>query len=344
VVSKATSQDVARRAGVSQPTVSRVFTPGGAVSEQLSRKVRKAARELGYRPNTLARSLITGRSRTIGLVVAYFNNPFYAEALEKLSAALEKAGYHILLVVASNQEEEIERVVGNLIAHSVDGIILASISISNTLTTRLREEGLPFVLFNRGQEDSDLSSVTAANYKGGYKAAEFLVQGGHRNIAHISGWQKSLNGRQRQLGFLAGLQDHGLKPLACIDSKYQRNLAIDGTRSLFAQGTKPDAIFVGNDHMAFAVLETLRNHLGLSVPDDVSVIGYDDVEMAAWPSFDLTTLRQPATRMVDATVTHLLDLVEGRTTEAKSIEIDSPLILRGSARLPKGVTREGQTP
>jgi len=282
VVSKATSQDVARRAGVSQPTVSRVFTPGGAVSEQLSRKVRKAARELGYRPNTLARSLITGRSRTIGLVVAYFNNPFYAEALEKLSAALEKAGYHILLVVASNQEEEIERVVGNLIAHSVDGIILASISISNTLTTRLREEGLPFVLFNRGQEDSDLSSVTAANYKGGYKAAEFLVQGGHRNIAHISGWQK--------------------------------------------------------------LLETLRNHLGLSVPDDVSVIGYDDVEMAAWPSFDLTTLRQPATRMVDATVTHLLDLVEGRTTEAKSIEIDSPLILRGSARLPKGVTREGQTP
>lgn len=338
MANKVRAADVARRAGVSQPTVSRVFTPGGSVSKAVAERVRQAARELGYRPNTLARSLITGRSQTIGLVVAYFNNPFYAEALERLSKALEAAGYHILLVVASNEEGEVERVVDNLIDHRVDGIILASVAVNNRLTHRLAELGLPFVLFNRGQDWAGLASVTADNFEGGFKAAQFLAAGGHKRIAHISGWQKSLNGRERQEGFIAGLAGQGLLPVACIDSEYNRARAIAATHELFQAETPPDAIFVGNDQMAFAVLETLRFELGLDVPNDVSVIGYDDVEMADWPSFDLTTLRQPATKMVSATVEHLLALIQEEAAP-RSIQIDSPLIVRGSARLPEGVSR-----
>ena len=335
---KATSLDVARRAGVSQPTVSRVFTPGARVSAQLSEKVRTAARELGYRPNTLARSLITGKSRTIGLVVAYLSNPFYPEALEKLSVALRERGYHILVIFAANQAEEADTIIEELIDHQVDGIILASVSTSNQLTARLADLKIPFVLFNRGQEGDDVAAVTAANFEGGRAAAHFLADGGHTRIAHISGWQKSLNGRDRQAGFIAGLAERGLEPIACIDSRYRREMAIDATRQLFAAPAPPDAIFVGNDHMAFAVIETIRNELGRSIPQDVSVVGYDDVDMAAWSSFDLTTLRQPANRMVEATVEMLLDLIADPAAPKSRIEIESQLILRGSARVPESWT------
>jgi DNA-binding LacI/PurR family transcriptional regulator len=301
-------------------------------------KVQSAARELGYRPNTLARSLITGRSKTIGLVVAYLNNPFYPEALEKLSMTLSEKGYHILVFIAANLAEEIDPVIDDLLDHRVDGIILASVSMSNELTNRLSEETIPFVLFNRGQENPKLAQVTAANFEGGRKAGCFLAAGGHQRIAHISGWQKSLNGRDRQAGFIAGLKDAGMTPFKCIDSHYRREMAIDATRQLFSGKIVPDAIFVGNDHMAFAVIETLRGDLGLRVPEDVSVVGYDDVQMAGWTVYDLTTLRQPANQMVDATVDLLLAMIDGDHTGPRKIEIDSPLVLRGSARIPQGWT------
>lgn len=332
---KVTSLDVAKRAGVSQPTVSRVFSRGSMVRAGLREKVEKAASELGYRPNTLARSLITGKSRTIGVVVAYLDNPFYPEALEKLSASLNEMGYHISIFFAANLEEEVDPVVEKLLDQQVDGIILASVSMSNKLTERLDEVGIPFVLFNRGQLGENVASVTAANYAGGRKAAEFLFAGGHKKIAHISGWYKSLNGQQRQAGFVDYLTENGKKPLACLDGEFNRERAAQCARDLFAGSDKPDAIFVGNDHMAFAVLETLKVELGLQIPQDVSIIGYDDVQMAAWKTYDLTTMRQPANRMVDATTSMLLDMINEPETERQKIEIDSELIIRGSARIPK---------
>lgn len=321
-------------AGVSQPTVSRVFSSGSNVTAALKERVEHAAEELGYRPNTLARSLITGRSRTIGVIVAYLDNPFYSEALEKLSAELNAEGYNILIFFAANLEQEIDPVVEKLLDHQVDGIILASVSMSNMLTKRLDKIGLPFVLFNRGQMGENIASVTAANYQGGYIAGQFLLEGGHKHIAHISGWQKSLNGRQRQEGFCDALANAGMAPLAIMDGAFNRDLASQAARDLLAKPSKPDAIFVGNDHMAFAVMETLREELGLHIPDDISIIGYDDVRMAAWKTFDLTTLRQPANRMVKATVEILLNMMSEPHQKRQKIEIESDLILRGSARIP----------
>lgn len=329
-----TAEDVARKAGVSQPTVSRVFTPGARVSPDKVERVREAARELGYQPNTLARSLNTGRSHTIGIVLAYLQNPFYPEALQRLSEALSAEGYHVMVFFAANMAEEVDGVVENLLAHQIDGIILASVSMSNALTARLDALGIPFVLFNRGQEDPGIPAVTAANHAGGRLAGSFLAKGGHRQIAHIAGWQKSLNGRDRQAGFIDGLAAHGMTPFRIIDGRYDREMAIRATRTLFAGAETPDAIFVGNDHMAFAVLETLRTDLGLDVPGDVSVVGFDDVPMAAWKTYDLTTLRQPVSRMVGETVAMLLGMIDGGAR--RRIEIESPLILRGSARVPDG--------
>ncbi|MEX3010520.1 LacI family DNA-binding transcriptional regulator [Hoeflea sp. TYP-13] len=335
---RVTSSDVARRAGVSQPTVSRVFTPGMRVSPKLEERVKCAADELGYRPNTLARSLITGRSRTIGLIVAYLDNPFYPEALEKLSLALKERGYHILVFLAANQAEEIDPVVEDLLAHQVDGIIIASVGISNKLTERIHREGIPLILFNRGQDDRRLSSVTSANFDGGRRVAEFLVAGGHTRIAHISGWQGSSTGRDRRTGFIAGLKAAGADMIRCIDSRFRREEAMEATRRLFSATEVPDAIFAGNDHMAFAVMDTVRCELLLRIPEDVSIVGYDDVSMAAWPTYGLTTVRQPANQMVEKTVEMLLARIEGDATEPQKLEIDGPLIIRNSARVPEGWT------
>ena len=335
---RVTSSDVARRAGVSQPTVSRVFTAGVRVSPKLEARVKSAADELGYRPNTLARSLITGRSRTIGLIVAYLDNPFYPEALEKLSLALKDRGYHILVFLAANHAEEIDPVVEDLLAHQVDGIIIASVGISNRLTERIYREGIPLVLFNRGQDDPRLSSVTSANFDGGRRVAEFLLAGGHTRIAHISGWQGSSTGRDRQAGFVAGLKALDVDLLGCIDSHFRREEAAQATLRLFSAPKVPDAIFVGNDHMAFAVMETLRLELQLRIPEDVSIVGYDDVSMASWPTYELTTVSQPANQMVEKTVEMLLARIEGDAIEPQKLEIGGPLMIRSSARVPEGWT------
>lgn len=334
---KATSLDVAKRAGVSQSAVSRVFS-GASASKSTIIKVRKAADELGYRPNSLARAMITGKSKIIGLVVAYLENQFYPMALERLSKSLQENGYHILIFMAANEDETVAKVVEELIDYQVDGIITASVAMSSDLTQRCATAGIPVVMFNRGQDGSGHSSITSANVEGGRKVAEFLVAGGHKRIAHIAGWEGSSTGRDRRRGFVEALAAHGQEPLDIIDGKFDRGVAAGATRTLMALPTPPDAIFVGNDHMAFAVMDTLRHDLGLRVPQDVSVIGYDDVPLAAWGAYQLTTVRQPVNRMVEATVDTIIGKIEDPARPAQKIEIDGPLIARGSARIPQGWT------
>jgi DNA-binding LacI/PurR family transcriptional regulator len=334
---KVTAIDVARLAGVSQSAVSRVFTPGASASPATVRKVREAAERLGYRPDPLARAMITGRTRIIGLVVAYLENQFYPMALERLSRALQERGYHILVFMAENSTAKVAEVVQELIDYRVDGIITASVAMSNDLTARLLALGIPVVNFNRGQDDARLTDVTSDNVAGGRRATEFLIAGGHRRIAHVMGWQGSSTGRDRAEGFRQAMAAAGLEPVAMIDGKYDRDTAARVVRDLCRGTDRPDAIFVGNDHMAFAVLDELRFGLGLRVPDDVSVIGYDDVPMAAWPSYDLTTIRQPVNRMVAATVEAILGLIDGSATPQKT-RIDGPLMVRRSARIPEGYT------
>lgn len=335
---KITSQDVARLAGVSQSAVSRVFTPGASASKATIAKVRAAAEQLGYRPNPLARAMITGKSRIIGLVVAYLDNQFYPLALERLSNALQAKGYHILVFTASNSQDGIERVVQDLMDYQVDGIITASVAMSSNLTERCAAAGIPVVMFNRGQPGAGLSSVTSANVEGGRKVAEFLVAGGHRRIAHIAGWQGSSTGRDRQRGFVEALATLEGNLVAIIDGMYDREVAAKAARVLIDGSNRPDAIFVGNDHMAFAVIDVIRER-NLRVADDISVVGYDDVPLAAWGAYNLTTVRQPLNRMVDATVDTLLAQINDPTRPSQKIEIDGPLILRTSARVPEGWPR-----
>lgn len=336
---KVTSLQVAERAGVSQSAVSRVFTPGASVSAKTADKVKKAALELGYRPNVLARAMITGRSRMIGLVVAYLENHFYPEVLEKLSTALQAQGYHVLIFMASQTAGNIDDVVSEILDYQVDGIIMASVAMSSDITLRCEAAGVPVVLFNRLQDDETLAGVASDNVAGGRKLARFLARGGHRKVAHIAGWEGASTQRDRERGFLDGLAEAGLSLHARAVGNFHADQAQAAARDLFTRRDRPDAVFVANDHMAFAVMDVLRFDLGLSVPGDVSVVGYDDVTIAAWPSYNLTTVRQPANRMVDETVRTMLARIETPSAPPRRVAIDGPLMVRGSARLPEGWTK-----
>lgn len=335
---KITSAEVARRAGVSQSAVSRVFTPGASASKATADKVRKAAQELGYRPNVLARAMVSGKSRIIGLVVAYLENYFYPEALEKLSNALQAQGYHVLVFMANQTSGNIDDVVEEILDYQVDGIIAASVAMSSDLAQRCRDAGVPIVFFNRTQDGHDFSAVTSDNFSGGRKAAEFLLAGGHRRIGYIAGWEGASTQRDREAGFLSGLATGGQSLVAREVGDFVMQQAKEAARRMFDTPDRPDAVFVANDHMAFAVMDVLRAELGLRVPDDVSVIGFDDVPPAAWAAYDLTTLRQRANLMVQSTVEILLEQLETPDAGVREETIEAPLVVRGSARIPRGWT------
>ena len=332
---RVTSIQVAKRAGVSQSAVSRVFTQGASVSKKTADKVKKAAEELGYRPNVLARSLITGKSHMIGLMVAYLENYFYPEALEKLSNALQAEGYHVLVFMAEQTTGNMDKVLDEILDYQVDGLIMASVAISSELAARCQAAGVPVVLFNRNQDDERLSAVTSDNVAGGRKIADFLIRAGHHRIGYIAGWEGASTQRDREAGFRSGLQDAGHELYARETGEFQYEQAQEAARRMFDKKERPDAVFVANDHMAFAVMDVLRFELGLDIPGDVSVVGFDDVPLAAWPAYDLTTVRQRANQMAKETVQTLLAHIEHRQTESRRIAIEGPLIVRGSAKKPR---------
>ncbi|MDV3048980.1 MAG: LacI family DNA-binding transcriptional regulator [Planktomarina sp.] len=335
-MTKITSLQVAKRAGVSQSAVSRVFTAGASASKKTALKVREAAQELGYRPNVIARSLITGKSRIIGLVVAYLDNYFYPAALEKLSNALQKKGYHVLVFMASNDHQSTEQVIEELLDYQVDGIITASVGISNDLTARCEVAGVPVVLFNRTQDRKSHSAVTSDNFQGGKTAAHFLIKGGHKRIAYIGGWAGASTQRDREAGFKDGLVEAGTRLFAHALGEFSIDIAKKVALDMFANSNHPDAVFVATDHMALAVMDVLRSELGLNVPDEVSVIGYDDVPPASWAAYDLTTLRQRSNLMVAQAVELLINKISDPKVEPQHVKVSSPLIVRGSAKIPKG--------
>ena len=340
---RVTSLQVAQKAGVSQSAVSRVFTPGASASAKTIEKVQKAAAELGYRPNSLARAMVSGKSRIIGLVVAYLNNQFYPEALEKLSKKLQERGYHVLVFMASNSSDNIDTVIEEILDYQVDGIIAASVALSPELSNKCREAGVPLVLFNRAHESPNMSAVTSDNYAGGEKVAKYLISAGYEKIAYLAGWEGASTQRDREAGFMDTLNASGIKLFSRGFGNFEMAQSKKATHEMFKKTAdhRPDVVFVANDHMALAVMDTLRYELGLKIPEDVAVVGYDDVPAAEWPSYDLTTVRQCSGQMVNITIDILLEEIKTEGSQPRIVKIDGPLIIRGSSRKIKDGLNEG---
>jgi DNA-binding LacI/PurR family transcriptional regulator len=330
-----TATDVARAAGVSQSAVSRAFTPGASIAEETRIRVVEAARTLGYRPNAIARSLITRRSRVIGLVCAYLQNHFYPDVLELMAQAFQRRGYHLLLFttdISAHADPAIEEI----LAYRVDGLILASTTLSSALAADCHAAGIPVLSFNRTARGAGVLSVTGENRRGGRLIAAFLAAGGHHRLGFVAGIENASTSIEREAGFMEGVAALQLTaPLRAV-GHYSFEGAAAAARQLLSRADRPDAIFCGNDHMALSIAEVARFEFGLRIPHDLSLVGFDDVGPARWPSFSLTSFSQPVEAMVEAAVGLMIGEIEGEAAAGRSVVVPGELVVRGSARVPPG--------
>jgi DNA-binding LacI/PurR family transcriptional regulator len=324
--------DVARLAGVSQAAVSRTFTPGASVSDTTRAKVLAAAGQLGYRPNVIARSLARRSTHMIGLVVMRFTNPFYARMIRDFTRALQDLGYWTLLFNIADSQE-MEEALPMALQYQVDGLIVTSAMLSSRLAEECARSGTPIVLFNRYATDDTANAVRCDNVLGGRLVADALLDAGHRRLAYIAGEESSSTNRDRELGFVQRLQARG-RELAHRESAgdytYEAGYAAAGR--LLQTENPPDGVFCGSDLIAMGALDLARCELGYRVPEELSIVGFDDIPMAAWPGYDLTTVRQPVEEMVDATIEVLVNAIEVPASEAVIKVIAPSLVVRTSAR------------
>jgi DNA-binding LacI/PurR family transcriptional regulator len=326
-----TSIDVAIRAGVSQSAVSRTFSNGAPVSEETRRKVMRAARELSYRPNAIARSLSTRQSNIIGVVISHFDNPHYPVVLEALSRALQTKGKHTMLFWVDQSNSD--RVLNELLSHQLDGIVIDSTSQSAKLAKQCTEMGIPVVMFNRAPDGDLTDSVTCDNRQAGQIAGEKLIASGHRRIAFISGRSQSATSADREEGLRNAIRQAGISLFAQANGDSDRAAASAATLSLMRESVRPDAIVVASDFMAFAVIDTLRHELNLSVPDDVSVISFDNVPQAAWSSYGLTSVAQSINKLVSATVELLTHPAPPEASVSRNVVVACELVERSSVAM-----------
>ena len=207
--------------------------------------------------------------------------------------------------------------------------------MSSNLTERCKNAGVPMVLFNRSQDIPYMSAVISDNLEGGRKIAEFLISTGHKKIGYVAGWEGASTQRDREAGFISKLAEVNMTIHNRQIGNFVMEEAKEATRKMFSEDP-PDSVFVANDHMALAVMDTIRFELGLKIPDDVSVVGYDDVPAASWPAYNLTTIRQPVNKMIDETVRILMNKINNTQIKPQRVKIASPLVIRGSTRIKKG--------
>lgn len=324
--------DVARLAGVSQAAVSRTFTKGSSVSEETRQKVLDAAEQLGYRPNVIARSLIQKSTNIIGLVVRRFTNPFYARTIRDFTRLLQEQGYWTLLLNIA-QSYELEEALPMALQYQVDGLIITSATLSSKLALECARSGTPVVLFNRYATDAHIHVVRCDNVEGGRMVADAFIDSGCQRIAFIAGEEASSTNRDRENGFVTRLSERGV-PLVYRESAgdYNYESGYAAALRLLKASDRPDAIFCANDLIAMGVMDLARYTLALQVPQDLSVIGFDDIPSAAWPGYNLTTIQQPAEALVQSTVDVLLNAIQNPYEDTVEDVILPVLIQRGSSR------------
>lgn len=327
-----TSEDVAALAGVSRSAVSRTFTPGASVSDDMRDRVLRAAEELGYRRNALARSLTTNSTDLIAVVMGYLSSQYEPYFFGRLTAGLQRMHKRALLVHVDDSDEVGVQLL-EAMAYPVEAAIVAAGSILPETAEECMRLGIPLVLSGRALEADGVDAVCCDNTEGARLAADALVRAGHERIAYIGGKASIQAEVERSAGLRDGLAAYGMGVFAeergdfSFESGYRAGLALLRARPA------PDAIFCCNDAMALGAMDGARHTLGLRVPADISIMGFDDIPMAAWPSFNLTTIRNP----VEDAVENILDLLSRRIAQPQLPpeirQLRPVMVRRGSARL-----------
>lgn len=303
-----TSYDVAHYAGVSQSAVSRCFKPGASVSKKMRDKVMKAVDELGYRPNAIARGLITQRSNMVAVIIA--NLRFYPEVLVNLNRSLSKRGLNMLLF-SLDDESAANHMVEQIWQSRVDGVIAAANLPREQIETLTRAK-IPVVFLNRNYQDLPISSVSCDQVAGERTLVDLLVKAGYKSFGIIAGPQNSVVSRQRTTGAIDRLEELGFSDHAVVYGNYDYDSGGKALRDLVAaRGNKmPEAVICANDVMAIGCIDEARNHYQLDVPKDVAVVGYDGASQAYWSNYDLVTIQQPMESMTEAAISIIMERVE----------------------------------
>jgi DNA-binding LacI/PurR family transcriptional regulator len=306
-------RDIAASAGVTIATASRSLSGAYGVNPATRQRVLEAAARLHYRPNRFARGLVTGRSQIIGLIISDIRNPFFADVARGAEDAAFAAGSDVVLCNTDLNSERQKRYIHSLMEKNVDGIIMNSITaLDRTEQNRLAESGVPVVLLNRHEKNSPFSTVLADNVRGGALVAQYLSSLGHERFAHLSGSTRHGNLSMRAKGFLQYLRKPGSKAsVSVLHAGHTFEGGHEVARKLFGDRNEITAIFAANDAMAFGVLKAAME-LGVRIPADVSLVGFDDVEMASIAHPPLTTIHQPRYELGQAAVEILLAARSGK--------------------------------
>lgn len=327
-MTKVTAKMVAREAGVSLAAVSRAFQPNSPLAEAKRSHILRIAAEFGYKTPS-GRMLSRVASGTISFVAGDLSNPFYPVVLEELSLRLHEQGRKLVLH-AVPAGGSVDLVMQQVLDYRSDAVIIASATMSSQFARECRKQNLQVILFNRVQSDLEMNAVTCDNYRGGRIVAAHLMARGCQRIGYISGLRNTSTHLERSRGFMDELEKNGLKTFCEGDGSFSYSQARDAALALLQAQSLPDALFCENDIMALAAIDVARM-IGLRVPEDLAIIGFDDIPLASWEAYRLTTIRQPMRRMVAETL-QLIDMnMTGEAVNGTIRILPVSLIERGSA-------------
>ena len=329
-----TAGDVAKRAGVSRSAVSRAFTPGASVSTEVRERILQAADQLGYRVNRLAQGLINARSNVVGLVGTDLQQPFHAELLATISGALLADGYQCMLLNAANAQRDISALVARLLEYRVCAIVVMSGMPPSRVVEECLNNGVPVILVNKLLPELDVDTVIADHAAGGRQAAELLLAAGCRRLAVVSSAARTASLMGRLDAFCARVAEAGVPVRVWQDGPTDYGAGREAALRILPDDAL-DGVFCVTDLLALGFLDAARAECGRRVPDELSVIGFDDVAQASWSAYRLTTFRQP-TRDLTAAVMRLIhrradDAAAPHTLATVPVQLVARATVRGLA-------------
>lgn len=335
VTADVTIIDVAREAGVSYATVSRVINNKGHVKPEKHERVRQAMEKLGYVVNQQARSLAGGRSQVIGLLVSEVGNPYIGAIMSGIESRLLTSQYDLLLYTTHRRKTKESSYVSAMIKGMADGLLLVTPHNAPAYLDALHHSGFPYVLIDDLITSDPGSTVRVTNWQGAYDATRYLIELGHRRIGTLTGSLGTATADERLDGYKAALRDYDIPyhPTLVANGEFAQKRSYSAMDSLLRLPTPPTAIFAGNDISAFGAMEAIRDH-GLRIPHDISIVGFDDIPQAAMVTPTLTTVSQPLEQMGYMATHLLLNLIDDPTRPPEHITLPTKLVIRASCTSP----------
>jgi LacI family transcriptional regulator len=332
----ATIKDIAKVAGVSVTTVSRALNGYSDVNEDTRKKIIKVAKQLNYSPNSLARGLVMNKSKTIGLLVSGMNSKsikdnFTFQVLCGINECVSSKEYDLILFSTDSSRQREKTYTQLCQERRVDGVIIQGIKLDDPYLNEVVESNIPCVLIDIPVESSTVGYVTTDNVLGAKKAMEHLIELGHRNIAMVNGYMQAYVSQQRLKGYESSLREHGIKMRGdwVVDGEFDEKKAEEVVLALLASSPEITAIFCASDVMALGAIKACRQ-LGFSVPNDISIVGYDDILLASYVTPSLTTVGQKVLEMGYEAADLLIEMLEGRAKKNYRI-LETQLIKRKSS-------------